>query len=175
MPRVLLLASFTMFALFAGPTPVEAGAQPVIGYLNLQRAILEVEEGKRAKSALKKTFEKKQKALSKKEKELKGLKDSLERESVVKSDGATRARKLEFQNKLVELQQVFMKEQKELQSLEQKELAAITKKMRKVIEQVGKAGGYTIILEVQDSRLLYAKAHLDLTNEVIRKYNIKHK
>jgi Skp family chaperone for outer membrane proteins len=47
--------------------------------------------------------------------------------------------------------------------------------MRGVIKEIGEQGGYTLILEVQDARLLYAKPHLDLTNEVIRKYNGKYK
>lgn len=154
---------------------VARAEKPLIGYVNLQRAILEVEEGKRAKSSLKKAFEKKQAELSKKETELKNLKDAIERESVVKDDSATRARKLDFQNKLMELQQTFVKEQQELQALEAKELSAITDKMRAVIQDIGKAGAYTIILEIQDARLLFAKPHLDLTNEVIRKYNQKYK
>lgn len=147
----------------------------MIGYVNIQRAILEVEEGRRAKDALKSTFENKQKRLSEREGELKKLKEAIEKESLVKDDAATRQRKLDFQNKLLELQQVFMKEQQELQQLEQKELSAITGKMKKLIEEIGEQGGYTLILEIQDSRLLYAKSHLDLTNEVIRKYNAKYK
>jgi outer membrane protein len=151
-----------------------AHAKETLGYVNLQRAILEVDEGKRAKEALKKQFEKKQADLQKKETELKSLKDALEA-SATKDDPATRQKRIEFQNKLLDLQQVFVKEQQELQQLEQKELSAITTKMRKIIEDIGKAGEYTLILEIQDSRLLYAKAHLDLTNEVIRKYNTTHK
>ena len=47
--------------------------------------------------------------------------------------------------------------------------------MRKVIQKIGKSGRYSLILELQDARMLYAKPHLDLTNEVIRKYNSTHK
>lgn len=164
-----------MVAALGLSSTAKAAKPPVIGYVNMQRAILEVDEGKRAKAALKKSFEVKQQALTKREQELKTLKDAIDRESVMKDDAATRQRKLEFQNKLIELQQVFMKEQQELQQLEQKELAAISDKMRKVIQEIGKTGGYTLILEVQESRLLFAKPHLDLTNEVIRKYNARHK
>lgn len=151
-----------------------AQAKDMLAYVNLQRAILEVDEGKRAKEGLKKTFEKKQADLQKKEKELKSLKDALEKDAT-KDDPMTRQKRIEFQNKLLDLQQVFVKEQQELQQLEQKELSAITVKMRKIIEEIGKAGDYMLILEIQDSRLLYAKAHLDLTNEVIRKYNSLYK
>ena len=150
-------------------------AAPVIGYVNLQRAILEVNEGRRAKAALKKTFDKKQKVLSKRETELKALKAELDKESAAKDGATTRQRYSEFQNKYLELQQVLYKEQQELQSLEQKELAKITEKMKKIIRRVGENGKYTLILEIQENRLLYAQTHLDLTNEIIRKYNNKHK
>ncbi len=147
----------------------------LIGYVNLQRAILEVEEGKRAKASLKVTFEAKQAELQKREAELMKLKEALEREAAAASEAANRQKVIEFQNKMMELQKVFMEEQKGLAELEQKELAGITNKMRGVIDDIGKVGGYTLILEIQDSRLLFAKTHLDLTNEVIRKYNSKFK
>lgn len=154
--------------------PAEA-ADPLIGYVSLQRAILEVEEGKRAKANLKKVFEKKQAELTKKESELKAMKDALDAKNPGAQDPATQKQRSEFQAKLMELQQTFVKEQQELQGQEQKELTAITEKMRTVIKEIGNAGGYQVILEIQDSRLLFAKPHLDLTNEVIRKYNLKNR
>jgi outer membrane protein len=178
--RVLAIATFATAALNLadmGQTAAAqtAGKEMLIGYVDIQRAIVEVDEGKRAKEALKATFEKKQKALSEKEAELKKLKDAIDKESIVKDDDATRARKAEFQTKLMELQQVFMKEQKDLQEAEGKQLSAITEKMRKVIVEIGDQGGYTLILESSGTRMLFAKPHLDLTNEVIRKYNSRHK
>lgn len=170
-PLLLVLLSFFVSAVASGQKKDEV----LIGYVNLQRAILEVEEGKRAKAQLKTTFEKKQAELQKREAELMKLKEALEREASAASDAANRQKVIEFQNKMMELQKVFMEEQKGLAELEQKELSGITNKMRGVIDEIGKAGGYTLILEVQDSRLLYAKTHLDLTNEVIRKYNSKFK
>ena len=167
---LLLTLSFS----FAATALAKQGVA-VVGYVNLQRAILEVDEGKRATSKLKKTFEKKQKTLSQREAELKKLKTALEKQSTVAADPAAQKKRLDFQNKLMELQQIFVKEQQELQALEQKSLQKITEKMRKVVGRIGKSGAYDLILEVQDSRLLYAKPHLDLTNEVIRRYNAKHK
>lgn len=153
-----------------------ADAKELFGYVNLQRAILEVDEGKAAKKRLKKTFDKKQAELGKLEKELKGLKDKLDADPAIKKETPeARSKRAEFQRRLLELQQKFVAEQQALQRLEAEELAKISTKMRKVIRAIGKAGGYTLILEIQESRLLYAKGHLDLTNEVIRKYNSKHK
>lgn len=147
----------------------------MIGYVDLQRAILEVDEGKRAKASLKKAFEKKKVKIKAEEEKLLKLRDEIRAEAAVKKDEEVRARAMDYEKKRLELQEALMREQKELQELEQKELAGITKKMRSVVEEIGKSGGYTLILELQDARLLYAKQHLDLTNEVIRKYNGLHK
>ena len=142
-----------------------------IGYVNLQRAIVEVEEGKRAKAALQKTFEKKKVKIKEAEAKLIALRDKIRSKRTVTPEAKLRQEALEYEKERYKLQEKLMKEQQELQALEQKELAGITKKMRKVIDKIGKAGGYTLILEAQDARLLYAKPHLDLTNEVIRRYN----
>lgn len=170
----LAIPAMTLLALSAYATEA-AAADPLIGYVNMQRAILEVEEGKRAKTQLQKKYEIKQRELSKREQELKALQDAIEKESVVKQDDAARQRRVEFQTKYLELQQIFMKESQELQKMQEKEIKAIQDKMRKVINNIGRAGGYTLILEIQENRLLFAKQHLDITNEVIRKYNAKYK
>jgi len=173
---MLCTTAATFVATRAAPAHAQgAGGNVLIGYVNLQRAILEVEEGKRAKKDLKKTFDEKQKKLSDKEAELVKLKDVLEKEAVGKDDPETRKKVTDFQAKLMDLRQVFMKEQQELQEAEGKLISGITAKMRPVIDEIGNGGGYTLILEMQDARLLFAKSHLDLTNEVIRKYNAKNK
>lgn len=157
------------------PASAAQAADSVIGYVNLARALLEVNEGKRAMSRIKVTFDKKQADLLKSEAELKTMKDKLDSTSAVADTATTRAKRAEFESKVMELQQRLFKEQQELEKLKAKELAAIREKMSKIIRQVGKSNGYTLILEIQESRLLYAKPHLDLTNEVIRKYNQKFK
>lgn len=177
------LLSFVVFAALSGGSAQLAEAKPgdaqpselLIGYVNVQRAILEVEEGKRAKDQLKASFDVKQKELSKREEELKALKDAIDKQSVVKDDAATKAQKTQFQAKLLELQQLFMKEQQALQDAQGKLVADIAVKLRKVVEEIGSQGGYTLILEGTESRLLFARPHLDLTNEVIRKYNARYR
>lgn len=175
--RSVVSTLFAAALIAASGAPRAAHAQKgeaILGYVNLQRAILEVEEGKRAAKALKVTFDEKQKKLTEREQGLVKMKEALEREAKP-NDPETPKKVAEFQGKLAELRKVFVDEQTALQEAEQKQLSGIRTRLRDIIEEIGKQGGYTIILEVQDSRLLYAKPHLDLTNEVIRKYNLKHK
>ena len=61
----LLVASFLCpSALAAGEAKTDKKGELLIGYVDMKRAIIEVEEGRRAKAALAKTFEIKQKALT---------------------------------------------------------------------------------------------------------------
>jgi outer membrane protein len=169
-------ASALLIAGVASAAPTAGGKDEfLIGYVDFVRARVEVNEGKRAIEQLKGQFEKKQKELSDREAKVKKMDDDLKKESVIKMDEATQKKKEELQQQVLELQQIFIKEQKELQEAEAKVASTIGEKMRKVIAEIGEQGGYTLILESSSSRMLFAKPHLDLTNEVIRKYNAKHK
>ena len=43
--------------------------------------------------------------------------------------------------------------------------------MNRVLVTIAEDEGYTIILERNESSILYARGSMDLTNELIRKYN----
>lgn len=155
-------------ALVSGAPSANAAEKRPIGYVDLQRAIREVEDGKRAEQKLKAIFEKKQAALREKEKELEAMKNRIEAKGSEQRDPSEVR---EFQKKFLALQEILVKERNALKKLEGKELSKITKKLRRIIRQIGKKGNYLLIMEAQESSLLFAQAHLDLTNEVIRKYN----
>ena len=161
---ILSAAVVAAFSLSA----VTADAAALIGYVDLQKAILKVEEGKAARAKLEKTLKAKQGQLTKKKESLEKLAKKLQNGSI------TAAERDKLNKQRTELQEVFVKEQQDLQKLERETLGKIMTKMRKVIDGIGKRGGYSLILEVQGNRLLYAQDQLDLTNEVIRAYNKRH-
>ena len=82
-----LLLSFVVFFMLAG-TAGSAFAQTKIAYVDLQKALLQVEDGKKAKARLKKEFDKKQKELDKKQKDVKKMKDDLEAGAMMMTDDA---------------------------------------------------------------------------------------
>ena len=168
------LAGLILVAAFSAQPASAQAAKSNIGYVNLQRAIIEVEDGKKAKARLEKTFKQKQTALRAKEQELESMKKRLEGSGMKQDDPKSRAQVLEFQKKFMALRETLMKEQQELKKLEGQALSEITKKLRKIIREIGRRGGYLMIMEAQESSLLFAKPHLDITNEVIRKYNARH-
>lgn len=165
---VLCVAALGISASALPAQAQQKSGEALIGYVNLQRAILETNEGKRAATTLKSTIEQKQKLLTGKQKEL----EDMEKAAGGKADAETKKAMTE---KLIALRGTFVKEQQDLQDLERKEMGSLVKKMKDVIKVIGERDGYTLILDGQEARLLFAKNHLDLTNQVIRDYNLKHK
>jgi outer membrane protein len=72
---------------------------------------------------------------------------------------------------VLEFQNLYLEKQRDLQQRESKLMSPIIGRLVKLVQQLGERGEYTMILEKNDSRILFAQQSLDLTNEVIRLYN----
>ncbi len=153
--------------------PVAARAEVKLGFVDLQRALNEVDEGKAAKAQLKKEFEEKQKTLDERQDELKKLKTEFDKQSVVMAEQAKRDKQSELDRKFMETQQLYVQMQKELSEREQKVTGGIFEKMSKIIGEIAEAEGFTAIFDRANSGLIYAPVSLDVTNELIRKFNAR--
>lgn len=165
---LITLATFCIFAVAA----TDAFAQSTkIAYVDLQRALLEVEDGKKAKAKLKKEFDQKQVQLDKKQQRVKKMKDELESGAMMMTEEAKRQKAVELQQSMYELQQLYMTLQGELSQKEAEATKKIFDRMGKIIENIGKERKYDMILEKTESSVLYAPSSMDITNEVIKRYN----
>lgn len=170
--RKILLAVTTVTLIMAASGTV--WAQTVkIAYVDLQRALLEVEDGKAAKSRLKKEFDKKQKQLDQKQEAVKKMKEDLEQQAMMLSEEAKRAKAMELQKQMYELQQLYLELQGDLSKKEAEATKKIFDRMGDIIEKLGKEKGYDLILERTESSVLYAKDGMEITDEVIKRYNAK--
>lgn len=160
-------------ALLAPPAPRTGDLK--IGYVDLRRAVGEVEDGKAAKAQLKKDFDQKQKALDDMQTELKKMKEDLDKQAVVMSEDAKREKQGELDRKFVEMQNRAMQMQSELSAREQELMRKIFDKMSQVVRDIADAEGFAYVFEKSDAGLLHAPAANDLTNELVRKYNAKFK
>ncbi len=157
------------FFLVLGFATASHAQEVKLGYVDLQRALNEVEEGAAAKAALKKEFDEKQKQLDAKQNELKALKDELDSRGSLMKPEVKQDKLNELQKKLMETQQTYAQLQGELSKREADATGEIFKKMGVIMQTMGESQGYTLIVE--KSAVLYAKPALDLTNELIRRYN----
>jgi outer membrane protein len=171
MRNVTVLAALAL----ATAVPHAARAEVKIGYVNLQQAVSEVEEGKAARDSLKKEFDQKQKMLDEKQNELKRMKDDLDKQMVVMSDEAKREKAAEFERKVNEMQQVYVQMQKDLSDRERDMMKLIFDKMESIIKDIAQAEGYGYVFEQQNAGLLVAPPTANMTNELVRRYNAKYK
>ncbi len=149
-------------------------AELKIGYVNLQQAVTEVDEGKAARDTLKKEFDQKQKMLDDKQNELKRMKEDLDKQMVVMSDDAKREKAMEFERKVNDMQQVYVQMQKDLQDREREMMKVIFDKMEAVIKDIAAAEGYTYVFEQQNAGLMVAPPSANMTQELVRRYNAKY-
>ena len=163
---VIFLAVFLM--------PAFASAQDFkVGYVDLQRALNTVEEGRQAKSKLKKEFEKKQNQLDAKQEQVRKLKESLENGAMMLTEDAKRAQMQELQKQMMQLQQLYVQLQGDLAKKEAEATKKIFDRMEKIITSIGKDRDYDLILEKTESRVLFARDAMDLTDELIKRYDQK--
>ena len=139
------------------------------GYVDMQRALNETEDGRKAKEKLKKDFDQKQKELDEQQAQLKkDIEDLDEKRTLLPAD-KVREKESELRARLEKVQQTYVRHQQDLQGKEQKETAKIFERMTKIISEIAAGENFSMI--VDKAALVYAKPHLDLTNELIRRYN----
>ncbi|MBM4379023.1 MAG: OmpH family outer membrane protein [Deltaproteobacteria bacterium] len=170
----LSLSAALAFLLAAG-TPAAALADFKAGYVDLQRALLEVEEGRSAKARLQKSLEEKQKEIDREQESLRKEKEMLDKQASAMSEETRIQKATELQKKIFDLSQKWEKGRGEMANKERTELQAIFGKMDPLIAEIAQREGLTMVFEKSDSGLVWAPASLDLTNELVRLYNNQHK
>jgi outer membrane protein len=171
--RTTAVTVLTALALGLAARPAAAQAEGKLAYVDLQRALNEVEEGKAAKAALKREFDQKQKLLDEKKTEFDRMRADLEKQSVVMSDDARKQKQGELERKGMELQGFFVQLQKELSEREREATRGIFDKMHGIVKEIADQEGVAMV--VQAEALVYGAQALDITNELVRKYNARHK
>lgn len=152
-----------------------AAAEVKLGYVDLQRALLEVDEGRDAKARLQKALEGKQKELDGQQEALRKEKESLEKQAPMMAEDVRNQKQGDLQRKLMELAQKYEKGKAEMAQKERTELESIFKKMDPIIAEVAQRESLTMVFEKTDSGIVFAPASLDITNELVRMYNAKNK
>ncbi|HMI84020.1 MAG TPA: OmpH family outer membrane protein [Polyangiaceae bacterium] len=140
-----------------------------LAVVDVQRAVMETEDGLRAQATLKKFFDKRQQELDAKQTELQKQREEIEKQSKVLSQQALQKRMEDWQKQMVELQTVFVEYNKELQKKQGELTQPIYGKVVALLRRLATQDGYDAILEKQ--AVPYMRNDLDLTDRVIQMYN----
>ncbi|MGB4189265.1 MAG: OmpH family outer membrane protein [Syntrophales bacterium] len=161
-----LLAIAIVFALSA----TEAAAQK-IGFINMRAIMVESNAGKKGFEELKKMFEKKKAEITRKEEELKKLKDELDKQKSVLTPQAYQEKENNFQVKLRDYQRLVKDAQDDMAAREQSLNTSLIPEILKVVEQVGKAGNYDAILDLNNPVVVYHDKADNLSKKIIEELN----
>ena len=142
-----------------------------LGYVDLQRALNETEDGRKAKASLKKVFDAKQKELDEQQEDFKKAKEDLDKKRTLMNADTVRAKEQELAAKFEKVQQSYMRHQKDLQEKEGEVTQKIFERMQRIIQKIAQAENFSMVLDKTQAGIIFAKQHLDLTNDVIRRYN----
>lgn len=142
-----------------------------IAVVDLQRALNETEDGRRAKARLKRLFKRRQQTLDKRQGELKALKEDIERQKNVLSREALQKRVEAYQKAFIELQSTYVEYQRELAQKEAQLTRSIIARMERILRRIGQAEGYELIVERNEGGVIWVPTNLDVTDLVIQRYN----
>lgn len=150
---------------------VSASAEVKIGLVDMQKAIQESTDGKKAKKELENDFNKKKKDLEKLETELKKKKEDFDKKALVLSDDVKAKKQQELQIEFGKYQEAVGKNQMEIQKHEHELTGPIISKLRKIIEDIAKKDSLTVVLEKSEQLVLYSAKEIDLTDRVIKEFD----
>jgi len=168
--RIRLVAALVAAMLAFGAPRVYA--QLRVAVVDMQRALLETNDGRRAKNQLKAQFEKLQEDLNRRQEGLKRQKEEIEKQRNVLSAAALQKRMGEYQQAFEGLSKNYLEYQQQLAQREAELTKQILVNLQGVVRQLGNSDGYTLILD--QGAVVFSPSHLDLTDRVIQEYNRAH-
>jgi outer membrane protein len=149
--------------------PFPEGAK--IAFVVLQRVVAESTDGKQASAKVQALQAKKVAELNERQKGLQGLQEKLDKSGAVMSEAARGDLAKQVERAQVDLQRATQDAQQEVQELQQQLQDEFQRRIAPIIEAVGKERGLHYIFNGPDSGLVWADAALDITADVVKKFD----
>ncbi|ADD69057.1 outer membrane chaperone Skp (OmpH) [Denitrovibrio acetiphilus DSM 12809] len=164
MRRVSILVMVIMVAF-------SANAFAKIGVLDFQQVLKQSESGKEVYNKLQTQADDYDKKLQTLGDKIKNMQDEYtQKESIYKEDTKEKKR-TEIQREIRNFNTAKEDYSKELKRLEMRHLKRVQDEVMKIVTDLGKELGYEVILEVQNSAVLYMADSVNITDNVIKRYD----
>lgn len=164
--RALVLPLLSLSLLLASAS---ARAEMKIAVVDVQRAVMQTEDGLRAQASIKKMFDSRQQELNKKQTDLAKQREDIDKQAKVISQQALQKRLEDWQKQMLELQQVFVDYNRELEKKKQELTDPIVEKIMGLIKRIAAAESYDLVVDRQAAA--FVRGDLDLTDRCIQMYN----
>lgn len=155
--------------IFAGAA---VAADPVkIGIVEFDRVFETSTTGKSIKAEITAKGKQLETELKKKGTEFETFQKNLEREVLVMDKDMRAKKEEEFKTKLNDLRTLQRSYEDELQELQRRLMGGFQKEVVDIVNQIGKTGKYTAIMEKRGGGVIYSVDAIDITDEVIKRHN----
>lgn len=151
------------------PRPFPEGAK--VAFVNIQRVANESAEGKAATAKVKELNDRKLAELGERQKNIQAAQQKLQQNLSVLSDTARAQAEKDIERQQVELQRATQDAQAEVQELQQELQIEFQKKLLPVINALSLEKGLHMVFSQVDSGLVWADPGLDITAEVIKRFD----
>ncbi len=153
-------------------TPLAAMSQSVnVAYIDLQKVMLESDQGKQIRAILTQDAERLKKNLDGRQAELQRLKDAVEKQGATITPEARADKEKQYQAKLKDYQRLYNDYQTELQQKDMEYTQKVLKEIEEVVRSLGEREKYSLILEKSQAGILYGTPSIDITSKVITLFN----
>jgi outer membrane protein len=152
-------------------SPAQASIPQVRGVavVDMQKVLSETKQGQAARKKLEDSSKAKQEKLDQKRKKLEADTNKLKNLQGEKLAQAEEA----LQKEYMEMQQIYMTMQEELAQQESRVLADIYKNCQTLIDKLAAEKNVDLVLIRDDATVLYVQPNLDITAELVKRYNAK--
>ncbi len=164
-----LLWAFALVFLLSWSVPAIAQAEGKIALINMQKAVTECEEGKKANAKIRQHMEKVQTELKKMRDELVRMKSEYNNTVVLLKPEARSAKLNELRRMEDDMRVKQRDAEREIKYLRNDAFQPIVRKMQAVIQTLGVEEGFSLI--VPNTAVVWAPASADITDRVIASYN----
>ncbi|MBN1142227.1 MAG: OmpH family outer membrane protein [Deltaproteobacteria bacterium] len=168
----LMLALSMMVLLLVSPV---MAAETKIGFVDLNMALNKCQAGKSAKEKITVKYKELEGEFSARQKELKLLKEELEKQGSLLSADAKTEKERQYQNKVKDFQRFAKDAQDTIKQQESDFTREILKELLLLTRDMGKEGKYTLIMEKREGSIIYGAQEIDLTEQLIKRHDQKTK
>jgi outer membrane protein len=152
------------------PRPFPEGTK--YGFVNIQRIANESSEGKAATARVQALNQQKVNELNEKNKQLQAAQQKLDQGGSVLNANALAQLQKDIERMQVDIQRFTEDAQQDVQNLQAQLQDDFQRKLTPVVQQVAQEKGLHMLFSVADSGLVWGDPALDLTTEIIKKFDL---
>jgi outer membrane protein len=167
--KIVMMMSFSLCLLTIGIPFGFCADVAKIGTVNFQKIFENSSAGKAVKAAINSEGQRMEQDLKQKGEEIKALEKRLGEDAGVMSKEAREEQRWDYERKIDEVKALKKKYDRQIQELQMQRVNAVRQEVMQLIQEYGKKEGYLLIIE--DVSVVYAPQNLDLTDEIIKRYN----